>query len=83
MNMALLSSNNSCWCTPQDFYDKLNNEFTLRLDAAATEGTAKCAKYYTQQDDGLAHTWDCGGAVFCNPPYGRTLRKWVQKGFTE
>ena len=83
MNMALLSSNDSCWCTPKDLYDKLNDEFCFALDAAATDSTAKCAKYYTPQDDGLAHTWNCGGAVFCNPPYGRTLGKWVQKGFTE
>ena len=27
MNAALLSSKNMCWCTPQDFFDKLNAEF--------------------------------------------------------
>ncbi|RAQ21824.1 adenine methyltransferase, partial [Hydrogeniiclostridium mannosilyticum] len=27
MNKALLSSKNMCWCTPQDFFDKLNQEF--------------------------------------------------------
>ena len=24
-----------------------------------------------------------GGAVFCNPPYGREIRKWVQKAYAE
>ena len=24
-----------------------------------------------------------GGAVFCNPPYGREIGKWVQKAFEE
>lgn len=32
MNAALLSSKNMCWCTPQDFYDKLNEEFHFVLD---------------------------------------------------
>ena len=35
MNKALLSSKNMCWCTPQDFFDKLNEEFSFTLDAAA------------------------------------------------
>lgn len=25
----------------------------------------------------------CGGAVFCNPPYGREIGKWVQKAYEE
>ena len=29
MNKALLSSKNMCWCTPQDFFDKLNEEFSF------------------------------------------------------
>lgn len=40
MNKALLSSKNMCWCTPQDFFDKLNEEFNFVLDAAATDKTA-------------------------------------------
>lgn len=41
MNAALLSSKNMCWCTPQDFFDKLNAEFGFVLDPAATDKTAK------------------------------------------
>lgn len=33
--------------------------------------------------DGLSQSWDRGGAVFCNPPYGREIGKWVQKAFEE
>lgn len=40
MNKALLSSKNMCWCTPQDFFDRLNEEFGFVLDAAATDKTA-------------------------------------------
>lgn len=83
MNKALLSSKNMCWCTPQDFFDKLNEEFNFMLDAAATDKTAKCRLYYTPEMDGLTQSWDCGGAVFCNPPYGREIGKWVQKAHQE
>ena len=31
MNPALLSSKNMCWCTPQDFFNELNAEFTSYL----------------------------------------------------
>jgi phage N-6-adenine-methyltransferase len=84
MNKALLSSQNMCWCTPQDFFDKLNEEFGFVLDPAATDKTAKCAMYYTPETDGLSQSWDRGGgAVFCNPPYGREIGKWVKKAFEE
>ena len=55
MNKALLSSKNMCWCTPQDFFDKLNAEFGFVLDPAATDKTAKCSLYYTPETDGLSH----------------------------
>lgn len=84
MNSALLSSKKMDWCTPQDFFDKLNAEFDFTLDAAATEKTAKCADYYTPETDGLQSPWSkAGGAVFCNPPYGREIGRWVQKAYEE
>ena len=83
MNAALLSSKNMNWCTPQDFFDRLDAEFHFVLDAAATKKSAKCEKFFTPETDGLAQSWDCGGAVFCNPPYGRQICKWVQKAFKE
>ena len=83
MNSALLSSKKMDWCTPQDFFDRLNEEFGFVLDAAATDKTAKCPLYYTPETDGLSQSWDCGGAVFCNPPYGREIGKWVKKAYEE
>lgn len=62
---------------------KLNKEFNFVLDAAATSLTAKCHKYFTPETDGLAQSWDCGGAVFCNSPYGREISKWVKKAYEE
>lgn len=84
MNQALLSSNKMDWCTPQDFFDVLNQEFHFVLDAAATDKSAKCSKYYTPEIDGLEQSWILsGGAVFCNPPYGRDISKWVKKANLE
>lgn len=83
MNKVLLSSKNMCWCTPQDFFDKLNEEFHFVLDAAATDKTAKCQKYFTPETNGLLQSWNYGGSVFCNPPYGREIGKWVKKAYDE
>lgn len=83
MNQALLSSEKMNWCTPQDFFDRLNEEFHFVLDAAATDKTAKCPLYFTPETDGLSQSWNCGGAVFCNPPYGREIKNWVHKAYEE
>ena len=57
MNQALLSLENMNWCTPQDFFDKLDLEFGFVLDAAATNETAKCQRYYTPETDGLVQSF--------------------------
>ena len=70
------------WATPQDFFDKLNEEFHFTLDPCADDLNHKCDKYYTKEQDGLKQNWS-GERVFCNPPYGRATPKWVQKCFDE
>lgn len=76
------SSASGDWSTPQDFFDKLNEEFHFTLDACADDFNHKCEKYYTKEQDGLAQDWS-GESVFCNPPYGRDVPKWVAKCFNE
>lgn len=83
MNKSLLSSKNMNWCTPQYLFDYLDHEFHFVLDAAATENTKKCDLCYTPDHSGLDHSWNVGGSVFCNPPYGRSIGKWVKKAFEE
>lgn len=82
LNDSLFSSKKEDWCTPADFFKKLDDEFHFTLDPAATEKSAKCKKFYTPEDDGLSKSW-AGETVFCNPPYGRDISKWVQKGYEE
>lgn len=70
------------WSTPQDFFDKLNDEFHFTLDPCATKENAKCATFFTKEDDGLKKEWR-GYTVFCNPPYGREIADWVKKAHEE
>ena len=44
MNAALLSSKKMDYCTPQDFFDRLNEEFHFTLDAAATDKSANARR---------------------------------------
>ena len=60
MNQALLSSKTGEWETPQAFFDRLNWKYHFTLDAAATAENAKCASFFTAEDDGLSKNW--GGA---------------------
>ena len=72
------SSQTDNWATPQDFFDKLNEEFQFTLDPCADDHNAKCSKYFTKEDNGLEQDWS-GEIVFCNPPYGRDIKNWVKK----
>lgn len=80
MNTEVMFSSKSCnWETPQRLFDDLNREFHFTLDACATAQNAKCARYYSPDQNGLRQPWD--GVVWCNPPYGRKIGQWVRKAF--
>ena len=82
MNNALFSSNTAEWATPPDFFKNLDAEFHFDLDPCATPENAKCRDFYTIEKDGLTQNWG-GRRVFCNPPYGRQIGKWVRKCWEE
>lgn len=83
MNSDLMfSSATAEWSTPQDFYDRLHAEFGFTLDPCATAENAKCPKFFTEADDGLAQDWS-GDVVFMNPPYGRGIKHWIKKAYDE
>lgn len=74
----MFSSKTDNWSTPKDFFLKLVEEFwEFDLDPAADEINHKAKKYFTREMDGLSQPWEW--KVFCNPPYGRELGKWVEK----
>ena len=78
MDKVMFSSASDEWATPQDFFDKLNEEFGFTLDPCANSKNHKCDKYFTKEQDGLVQDWGTE-RVYCNPPYGRGIDKWVAK----
>lgn len=54
---VMFSSATDQWATPQDFFDKLNEEFHFTLDAAADETNHKCDEYYGKSINGLSQPW--------------------------
>lgn len=82
MNADLMfSSKTDQWSTPQWFFDELNKEFDFQCDVCDLPENAKCEYYFTPQIDGLWMAWS--GRCWCNPPYGRTIGKWVKKAYEE
>lgn len=77
-NEMMFSSKTDEWETPQEFFDALNAEFHFTLDVCSTDQNAKCAKHYTREQDGLSQDWT-GETVWCNPPYGRQMPKWIER----
>lgn len=75
------SSKTDLWYTPQDFFDRLNAQYSFDLDVCATHENAKCEEYFTIEDDGLAQTWT--GKCWMNPPYGREISRWMKKAVSE
>ena len=73
------TKNNGEWLTPK----YITNFFEFDLDPCSPVirpwDTAK--NHFNEKDDGLSKDWN--GFVFCNPPYGRELPKWIAKGYEE
>ena len=78
----MFSSKTDLWSTPNDFFDKLNDEFRFTLDPCSTHENAKCYKHFTEEENGLLQDWG-NEVVFCNPPYGRQIKDWVKKSYEE
>lgn len=82
----MFSSVKQDWETPQQLFDKYNEEYNFIIDLAASSNNAKCSFYFDESDDSLSKNWtewctDRWGWV--NPPYGLELPKWVKKCFDE
>jgi site-specific DNA-methyltransferase (adenine-specific) len=70
------------WRTPKELFRKLDAEFAFDLDAAATDENKLCLQWITKEEDALSIDWE-GSSIFCNPPYGRIITKWVEKAEIE
>ena len=77
------SSSDQTWATPPAFFKRLDDVFHFKLDPCASSKTAKCAKFFTKEDDGLKQDWATIGNTFVNPPFGRELPAWIEKSYDE
>ena len=80
MNRGLYTSDSAEWATPQEFFDRLNDEFHFTLDVCATEENAKVNNFFTKEQDGLKQEWGTE-TVWCNPPYGKSIGTWCKRCF--
>lgn len=72
MDRIVFKSQSVEWPTPKAVYDALDAEFTFNFDPCPYGGT----------EDGLAPlfcSW-AGKRVYCNPPYGPGIDKWLERG---
>lgn len=81
LDKILFSSKVSEWETPRYVFDCLDMGIGYNLDVAASAKNALCKKFYTAKANGLIQPWT--GNVWCNPPYGRDLKNWVEKAIHE
>jgi phage N-6-adenine-methyltransferase len=66
------------WRSPPKLFNFLNGLFRFDVDVCASADSAKCAKFYTEADDGLKQVWQPGKTHWMNCPYSRAGR-WAQK----
>ena len=77
---TLMSHKSDEWCTPMEFFARLDDEFHFALDAAASMSNRKCEIFYSH--DSLNCSWSGFGNVFVNPPYSQ-VKGFVKKAYEE
>ena len=65
---VVFSSQHCEWATPRGVYEALDTEFHFDFDPCPLGGT----------EDGTAISWT-GRRVYCNPPYGPAISKFLEK----
>ncbi len=69
-------SGTDVWLTPPYILEALG-EFDLDPCSPVNRPWDTAKKHFTVEDDGLAQEWD--GRVWCNPPYGPPMSKWLNR----
>ena len=71
VNRGLFTSLRGDWKTPRALYQALDAEFSFDYDPCPVKPI----------ENGLESEW--GNINFVNPPYGKEIMKWIQKGYQE
>jgi phage N-6-adenine-methyltransferase len=77
---AYHKSTRTDWETPWDVFLEFDAEFHFTLDVCASAENTKCARYFSEAEDGLTQDW---GREICwmNPPYDRHIDTWLEKAY--
>lgn len=73
------------WATPQEFIEWLIEEGIMErptFDVAAALHNTKAPQFYTKEDNALEQSWP-SGILWCNPPFGKELKLFVEKALDE
>jgi len=77
-------NNTEKWETPDSLFQHIHQEFHFDLDACAEKNNAKLQNYISPETDSLSTDWSSlGNTVWLNPPYGRQIKDWMRKAYTE
>lgn len=82
-NPGMMSSIRHDWATPRALFEMLDREFRFTLDVCADRETATCEEFFSTSALDRAWVPVTDGAVWCNPPYGRDIGRWVEKALRE
>lgn len=78
----MLSKQDRDFRTPDDFFETMSKTYgPFDIDVAASSENARCERFWSREDDGLKQAWL--GRVWCNPPYGKGIQKWIGKAVEE
>jgi phage N-6-adenine-methyltransferase len=73
------------WVTPQAMIDWLVDEGIMErptFDVAAAPHNTKAPEFFTIEDNALEQDWP-PGILWCNPPFGKELKKFIVKALDE
>jgi phage N-6-adenine-methyltransferase len=80
INSGMMTSNTDNWETPTQFFMSMVAKYgDFDIDVCANATNAKCAVYFDKLQNGLKQQWV--GKCWMNPPYGRTIKLWMQKAY--
>jgi phage N-6-adenine-methyltransferase len=87
MNPGMYSSDKDDWGTPQWLFDRLDKVFHFDIDVCASPWNAKADLWIGEGQNALLRSWTelAGPRMmgWMNPPYGRTISKWMGKLYLE